>query len=263
MKLSICETPRERRRMARACAKQALETGSNRLALVLAGIAAATVSFLSFFAVWIASLALHSMPIGEALGEGTFAEWILMHLLILVVFWLLAMPLWFGTYRMAIAMVDGDAVDGATFFHYVASADAYRRALRLSAKMVLRWLPAFVGFLVMQAFFDYDLIGFLLVVAFAVTVVLSLLWIGKLGSFWTLTLGDDAVMTSYAKRLAIRHSSGERMCNLGFGLDTAWRILLSLLLVGLPLMLHTLPMAMLTAACYARRMTADDGTDEF
>lgn len=263
MELSIRETPRERRRAARACAKQVLDTGNHRVALVLAGIACATVSFLSFFTVWIASLALYAMPIGEKLGEGSFASWLVMHLLILLVFWLLAMPLWFGMYRMAIRMVDGDAVDGATFFHYVASAGAYRRALRLSARLILRWLPAFVGFLVMLAFFDYDLIGALLVVAFAITVFLSLLFVGKLGGFWTLALEDDATMTRHARKLAIRFSSGERMCNLRFSLDTAWRCLLSLLLAGIPLMLHTLPASMLAAVCYAKRTAANAEKEEF
>jgi ABC-type protease/lipase transport system fused ATPase/permease subunit len=257
------ETPSERRRAAQACARQVLNTGNNRVTLVIAGIACAAVSFLSFFTVWSASLALYAMPIGEKLGEGSLASWLVMHLLVLVVFWLLAMPLWFGMYRMAIRMVDGDAVDGATFFHYVSSVGAYRRALRLSARMILRWLPAFVGFLVMLAFFSYDLIGVFLVVAFAITVLLSLLWIGKLGGLWTLALEDDRVMTKHAEKLAIRRSSGERMCNLGFGLDMAWRILLSLLFVGLPLMLHTLPMVMLSSACYAKRMVAGDGMDEF
>ncbi len=258
MAFSIHETPCERRRAARVCARQVLGIGANRLVLALAGIACATVSFLSFFAVWIGLMAFYALPIGESAEEGTFLAWCIMHLLILAVFWLLAMPLWLGMYRMAIRMVDGEAIDGKMFFHYVASADMYGRALGISARLILRWLPAFVGYLVMQAFFGYDLIGVLLVLLFAITLVLSILWVGGLGGFVTVALTEDMLSLDRARKISERIMDGERMCDFGFHLGMAWRMLCSLLLVGIPLMLHTLPESMLSAVCYVRRLSARD-----
>ena len=258
MAFSIRETARERRRMARGCARQVLNAGANRLTLVLAGIACVTVSFFSYFVVWIGSMALYASPVGERLGEEGFLFWCIMHLLILLLFWLLATPLWLGTYRMAICMVDGRRIDGKDFFRYVADARAYGRALGITARLILRWLPAVVGYVLMQAFWGSDLLGVLLLVLFVLTVVISLLWVGALGGFVTVALTDDGLSLRRARRLAARALAGERMCDFGFHLGMAWRMLVSLLLVGVPLMLHTLPASMLSAACYVRRRLARD-----
>lgn len=258
MTFSICETSRERRVAAREGARYVLGIGGNRLALVLAGIACAVVSFFSFFAVWVGSSALGMLPIGEILGAETFFGWCVMHLLILAVFWLLAMPLWLGMYRMAIFMVDGSEVNGKTFLYYVASADSYGRALGISVRLILRWLPAFVGYVVMRSFFDYDLVGLLLVVLFVSTLVFSLFLVGALGGFVTLAVSNDSMSMDRAKRTAAKILDGDRMCDFGFHLGMVWRILLSLLLAGVPLVLHTLPFTMLSAVCYVSRLSVRD-----
>lgn len=255
---SIYESSRERRGAARDGARYVLGLGANRLILVLAGIACAAVSFLSFFVVWVGSAALQVLEVGNYSGNATFLGWCFMHLLFLAVFWLLAMPFWFGMYRLAIRMVDGDAVSAKTFFHYVASADAYGRALGISARLILCWLPAFFGYVVMQAFFAYDLIGYLLVLLFAMTLILSLLLAGALGGFVTIALTDDTISLERARRFSEKIIKDERMCDFGFHMGMAWRILLSLLPAGIPLMLHTLPMSMLSAVCYVRRLSVRD-----
>lgn len=258
MAFSICETVRERRRAARGCARQVLNMGANRLTLVLAEIACTAVSFFSYFAVWIGAMALYASPAGERLGEGGFFAWCVMHILFLLLFWLLAAPLWLGTYRLAICMVDGREAGGKEFFRYVSSARAYGRALGISARLILRWLPAFVGYVLMQAFWGQDLLGVLLLVLFVLTVVISLLWVGELAGFVTIALSDNSFSLRGARRFAARALEGERMCDFGFHLGTAWRMLVSLLWVGVPLMLHTLPASMLSAACYVRRRLARD-----
>ena len=256
MAFSLHESPRSRRHAARACARQVLATGANRLILVLSGIASAVVSFLSYYAVWFGMMAFHTLPGGES--TDTFLAWLVMHLLILVLLWLLAMPLWLGMYRLAIRMVDGETVDGREFFYYVTSAARYGRALGISAQLIVRWLPAFLGYIVMQAFFDHDLIGLLLVLMFVITILLSLLLVGGLGGFVTMVLTEEHLSQDRAKRLAARILDGERMCDFGFHMDMAWRMLVSLALAGVPLLLPTLPASMLSAACYARRLAVRD-----
>jgi hypothetical protein len=201
------------------------------------------------------------LPIGESLGEGAVGFWCFMHLVMLLLFWLLAMPLWLGMYRMAIDMVDGNDGESKTFFRYVDSAESYGRALGISACLILRWLPAFVGYLVMRAFFANDLVGYLLILLFALTVILSLLWVGALGGFVTLALTNDELSLGRTRRFAAAILEGERMCDFAFHLGMAWRMLVSLAFAGIPLLLHTLPQTMLSAVCYVRRLSVRDDID--
>ena len=259
MTFSIRETPRERRTASRACARQVLGMGPNRLALVLAGIACATVSFLSFFLPQIGVSAVYQW-LGKSMDEMSFGAWCLLQLLTLFLFWILAMPLWLGMYRMAIDMMDGRA-NGKAFFHYAEGVRGYGRALAISARLIPRWLPAMVGYLVMITFFDLDLVGLLVVVAFAITLVLSVLWAGGLGGFVTLAVTNDEAPLYRIKKQSLRLLEGERIGDFCFHFGMVWRVLVSLAFAGLPLLLHTLPHAMLSSVCYVRRLSARDGVD--
>lgn len=238
-----------------------LHSSDNRLVLVLAGIASAFVSFVSYFAVWASSLALYEMPFAKDLESHAFAVWFGSRLLTLALFLLFAMPLWLGMYRMAICMADGYSVGLEALFHYIRSGELYARALGISLRLLIYWLPALVGLLVLQLLFAFDLIGFLLVCFFAITLVLSLLLVSSLGGFVTAALTDDSISLDLAKRTAASSMAGERMCVFRFYLGTACRILLSLLPAGVIFMLHTLPASMLSAVCYSRRMAARENND--
>ncbi len=262
MNFYIQESPSERKKTARACALGVLHAGENRLALVLAGIASAVVSFVARFVTWALSLALYEMPFGEALEPYSFLVWLGSQLLTLALFWLFAMPLWLGMYYMAIRMTDGYSVGAEDFFRYIGDSGLYARALGISARLILRWFPALVGFLFMQLCFDFDFIGFLLVCFFAITLVLSILFASGLGGLVTAALSDDSLEIDKAKKIAAASLGGERMCVFRFHLGMACRMLLSLLPAGVVLMLHTLPMSMLSAVCYARRMAARGDIDD-
>lgn len=257
MSIRLKETPQERQKAARESAVAVLLVGDNRFALVLACLASGLMSFVSYFVAWAISLA-----IAEITGTQSFGLWLASQLLTILCFVLFAMPLWLGTYRMAMCLVDGQGVGTEDLFYYIGSKRLYTRALGVSLRLLWCWLPAIVGFLVVRLFFDFDFIGFLLVCMFAITLVLSMLFVSGLGGFVTLALTDESLSLDRARWQAASCMAHERMCVLRFELGMAWRVLLSLIPVGVPLLLHTLPESMLSAVCYSRRMAAR-ANDEF
>ncbi|MBE6662183.1 MAG: hypothetical protein E7606_02740 [Ruminococcaceae bacterium] len=253
MRIRLCETPRARRRAARERASEVLHLAENRATLVLACIASAVVSFASYFVAWAFALA-----VSELSCEDGFVLWLFTQLLTVVLLLLLAMPLWLGTYRLALRMVDARSFGMEDYFYYIKNSATYTRALGISARLLVRWIPAILGFWVLQLFFDYDLVGLLLACFFAVTVLLSLVFVGRLCGFVTMAIADSSLSLGKAQQRGAVIASGEQMSTLRFHFGMAWRMLLSLLLAGVPLILHTLPSSMLATACYVRRLSARD-----
>ncbi len=252
MELRVRETPKERKETARECALAALRQGQNRLSLTVAALACLTVSFVCYFAIWAASLLLYDV-VGE---KASFLAWFASQVLMLVLFWLLAMPLWLGMYRTVHRMIHGELADAETFFAYISSASMYGRALCISRRLFVRWLPVWIAYLAFQIFFDYDSVGVLPVVFMAVAAVLSLTFVSGIGGFVTLAVADDGLDVGDAVRKARELLSGERMRVLRYDLLMLIRLLLSLIPVGVPFLLQTLPYSMLYAAAYSERLSA-------
>lgn len=252
MGLRIWETPKERKTEARACALAVLRQEKNRLALVVAALACLTASFVCYFIVWAVSLALYGIA-GE---QASFLVWFASEILLLVLIWLLAMPLWLGMYRMAHRMVHGERADTEVFLAYIGSASMYGRALGISRRLFVRWLPVWVGYLAFRLFFSYDSVGVLLVLFMAVSAVLSVTFVSGLCGFVTLAVADDAIGLANAKGRAQEFLSGERMRVLRYDLRMLIRLILSLIPVGVPFLLQTLPLSMLCAAAYSERLMA-------
>ena len=253
MRIQLHESSKARRRAARARASEVLGLAENRITLVLACIASSVVSFAAYFAAWAFSLAVYELS-----QKDSFGLWLFTQLLTIALLLLLAMPLWLGTYRLALRMVDVRSIGMEDYFYYIKTSDRYTRALGISARLLVCWLPAIVGFLVLQVFFAYDVIGLLLIGLFAVTVVISLVLVGKLCGFVTMAVADSSLSLAKASAKGRAVAAGEQMSTLRFHFGMAWRMLLSLLFVGVPLILHTLPSSMLAAACYIRRLAARD-----
>ena len=252
MELCIRETPCERKKAARESAMVVLRKGQNRLTLTLTALACLAVSFVCYFIVWAGSYVFY-----DSAGEGgSFLVWLSSEVILLVLLWLLAMPLWLGMYRMAHRMMLGERADKETFFAYIGSASMYGRALGISLKLLLRWLPVWVGYLALRLVFDYDIVGVLLVIFMAVTAVLSLTLVSGLCGFVTVAVADDGLGLGQAKERAQRLLLGERMQVLRYDFLMMIRLLLSLIPVGVPFLLQTLPLSMLCAVAYTERLSA-------
>ena len=251
MKLCIRETPSERERAARESAMAVLRLGQNRLALLVASLVCFAASFVCYFTVWAISLVCY-----EAIGDrASFWIWLAMQILVLVLVWLLAMPLWLGMYRMAHRMMHGAAAGSRELFAYVTSAAMYGRALGISWRLLLRWIPAGLGYLVLQIFWDPEM-SILLTVFFALTVVLSLTFVSGLGGLVTASAADDSLTLRDASDKAQELLCGERMHVLRYDIGLTCRLIVSLIPVGVPFLLQTLPHAMLCSAAYCERLAA-------
>lgn len=239
-------------RTARRAARVILQSGDCRLRLVLAVIVCAAASFAVYFCAYVISVALYEMSFG---AEMALYIWFSQRLLTVVFFWLFAMPLWLGMFRMASRIAD----EGGAFFgdlvHYISGARLYARALGMSVRCLVCFVPAFVGYLVLSLFFARDFVGFLVVCFFVITVLLSLVFLSGRFGFWQAAM-DERLSLKKAAALATTRMAGERMRTLGFLLSTLGRMLISLIPVGVPLMLHTLPSSMLSAICYAEQLAA-------
>ncbi len=253
LRIRLHETSKMRRRAARARASEVLHLAENRATLVLACIASAVVSFAAYFVAWAFALA-----VSEFSQKDGFGLWLFTQLLTVALLLLLAMPLWLGTYRLALRMVDARPFGMEDYFYYIKNPEKYTRALGISARLLVRWIPAILGFWVLQLFFAYDLVGLLLIFFFAITVLLSLLLVGKLCGFVTAAVTDGSMSLDRAIKKGRAVAAGEQMSALRFHFGMAWRMLLSLLFAGVPLILHTLPVSMLASACYIRRLSARD-----
>lgn len=257
----IPESPKERKRNARQCAHTVFIQGENSVTLILAGLFCMALSFICYFLVWALFLALYETPLADIFDVHSVVAWLAFQILILVVFWLLAMPFWFGMYRMAIQMTRGERAGATDFFHYVIFGSLYGRALGLSACLFVRWLPALVGYFVLGLFFVLDFKGFLLVCFFVVTVFLSLTFVSGVGGFVTVALSDDVVSFSCARRMARVATVGERMCLLRWDAEMLFWLFISLFPAGIPLLIYMLPMSMLSAVSYFERLTHRNEND--
>lgn len=252
MALCIRETPRERKKAAYESAMAVFRKGQNRLALLVAALACLAVSFVCYYIVWAASLIFYDL-MGDQIS---FLVWFGLELFMLVLIWLLAMPLWLGMYRMAHRMMHGETMVTENFLAYIRSASMYRRAIGISWRLLVRWLPVWGGYLAFRLFFDYDRIGVLLVIFMAIAVFLSLTLASGLCGFATVAVADDGLGLAEAKERAQGLLLGERMHVLCYDLLMLVRLVLSLIPVGVPFLLQTLPLSMLCAAAYQERLSA-------
>lgn len=252
MELCVRETPRERKKAACESAMAVFRKGQNRLALLVAALACLTVSFVCYFIIWASSFIFYDL-MGE---QASLLVWFDLELFMLVLVWLLAMPLWLGMYRMAHSMIHGETMVIENFFAYISSASMYGRALGISFRLFVRWLPAWCGYLALRLFFDYDSVGVLLVIFMVITVILSVTLSVGLCGFVTVAVADDGLGLAKAKERAQGLLLGERMHVLCYDLLMLVRLVLSLIPVGVPFLLQTLPLSMLCAAAYQERLSA-------
>ena len=252
MELYLRETPKERKKAAYESALAVLSHGKNRVFLTVAALACIAVSFVCYFVLWAASLIFYDAAVGNA----SFLVWFATEALFVLLLWLLAAPLWLGMYRMAHGMMCGKTTDMGDFFAYIGDARMYLRSLRMSWRLLVRWLPVWVGYLAFQMFFAYDIVGVLLVVFLMIASVLSLALVSGIGGFLTLAVSDDKMSLVDAAERSCELIAGERMRVLGYDLLMFLRLALSLVPIGIPFLLQMLPLSMLCAAAYSERLAA-------
>ncbi len=230
-----------------AGAREVLNRKNNRLWLVLATLISVAISFFCFFlSEYAFAYALELTELGFA-GEW-FWDCFLPVLAFVILFWLFALPVWLGSYRMAVLMTYSERVTWLDVFHYTASAKLWRRSMSVGGRVALAWLP-FVWFLFLGLFCpEYDLsstFGGISVLLFPFGFLIT----SSRAGITALMVGDDG-KTYREARIEVKSLMKKRRMRLLCRSVLHFVIQFAAIVgtVGLLFLFHTLPMAMLMSA---------------
>lgn len=253
------------RENAAFCRKKALPTArallsrdGNRTTLILSILICAVASFLPTLVI--------SWPLTYLLDwEGMYYDTPLLYTVLYYLEWLIgfvfffltATPLYLGIYRMAVQMSREEAVHLLDVFYYFGSKRLYRRALLILLRTACFLLPVCGA---IQALADaVGIENGMLVVVLSLLLLVAVFFICLVifsctGGYITLSILRENAPLSECAALARELSRGRMWGNVLFLLPLVWRLLLSLLSVGVVLLLHTLPVSLLASANYVGRL---------
>lgn len=173
----------------------------------------------------------------------------------------LVSPVYVGTFRMAIRMLQGEETEIADIFDTFSSFKSYVRAFRLSFKMFLRILPIMLA-LRIHAIMDY--LSYWLVFydetlkavdIFFVPVALFLV-LFACRSFGIVSFAylDESARLGKARKAARKARKGNQRTICALAYKTLFKLILSLLTLGIATIVHTIPLAMLNYGALACEM---------
>ena len=246
------------RKKALPTARALLSRDGNRTMLILSILICAVASFLPTLVIsWPLTYLLdwESMYYDTPLMYTVlyYLEWLVRF----VFFFLTATPLYLGLYRMAVRMSREESVRPLDVFYYFGGKVLYRRALLILLRTACFVLPVYGALKVLSGAFGVEngvifialSVALLAVVSFVCLVVSSFT-----GGYITLAILREDAPLSECVALARELSRGRTWSNVLFLLSLVWRLLLSLLSVGVVLLLHTLPVSLLASANYVGRL---------
>ena len=183
-----------------------------------------------------------------------YAEWIVY----LAFFFFTAPPLYLGLYRTAVRMSREESTGVLDVFHYFSSKALYRRAMTIVFRTACFVLPVYLAGLLVGSTLGMEdgwILTVLSVCLLVVVFLICLLSFSLSGGYVTLAVLREDAPLSECRAMAREISRGRAWTNVIFLLSLSWRILLSLLTVGVVLLVHTLPMSMLASANYVGRQS--------
>lgn len=180
--------------------------------------------------------------------------------LVILILYLVA-PLYVGTFRMAGRMLQGEETEIADMFYTFSSGKAYRRALRLSFKIFWRILPIIIALRIhaIMDFLSYWLvfydetilavnIGFIPVALFLV------LFVSRSFGLVSFAYFNESMKLRKTRKYArkARRGNYSSICAVAYG--TLFKLIFSLLTLGIATVVHTIPLAMLTYGALAEQL---------
>lgn len=165
-------------------------------------------------------------------------------------------PLYLGVYRIAVRIMKGELPQIFDVFCYFTGKGRYRRAIMILVRLLLRLIAPYLccSFLLRLLTEGSKALVVLLLVPLGM-VVLGLtvfLFAVSLG-FVTHAVSDDERPLADCLSQARRASKGMRGSHMLFVFSLTWRMLLSLIPVGVPLLIYMLPVALLALPNYVWR----------
>ncbi len=252
--LSIC------RKQARSSGRAAFFCDGNGTVLVLSLLVALVASFLpTLLITWTLSYLIDWNMIYAETPALYSALYALESLSVFVFSIFTACPLYLGVYRFAVCIMTGRRPQILEIFYYFTEKSRYFRSLRVLFRLALRIAVPYFFF---AMFFRLAITGeaavaVLLILPLALLFsLLSALWLAATFGFVTHAVTDDDRSLRACLDAARTASRGRRGSHMLFVFSLAWRMLLSLIPVGVPLLIYMLPVALLSLPNYVWRCEA-------
>lgn len=240
-----------KKEMRRECEKKArdvLNMGENRIKLACAVLLCASITVL----LWLVS-SLSSNVLDTIGGMPEYAYYPAAQIMLYVLVIFLAAPLYVGCFRMSLLMTYGEQVEIIDVFYTFSSAGSYFRALRLSLGVFLRILPiiialrihAIMNYLSFWLVFFDETIKAVNIFFVPVAILLVMLACFSFGSVSFAYICEDMKLCKARKyaRKARRKNYGSVIA---VAYTTLFKLVLSILTLGILSVVHTIPLAMLT-----------------
>ena len=228
-------------------AKSTLDFGENRLKLVMCCIICAVVTVLAWLLsdVVVIAFGVFSLTVPFFVSSAVMT----------VILLFLAAPLYIGTFKMAVRMLDGENAEIVDIFEVFASRAEYVRALALSFLLFLRMLPLVVVIFAPMAVIDISesatqIINLLL----APAAVLALIFAAHSFGFVGFACIDEGLSVSQAAKMASKARKGNYKSVYALAFSTLLKLLLSLMTLGILTVIHTVPTALLTYGAMAQEL---------
>ena len=247
---------KEIRQSAIKRAKEVLTKEDNRLKLSLAVIICAVLTVLMWLLSQMTDMVLYIFGVNY---EYLYYPVSVLSLVILLVY--LVIPLYVGTYRMSVNMLSGQNTEIADIFDVFSSFRAYNRALGLSFGMFFRILPIIIA---LRIHYIMDYLSNWLVffeetekavdIAFIPLAILLVFWACR--SFGNISLAylDESQRIKRTRKLGRKIRKGNYKIIIALAYTTLFKLILSLLTLGILTIFHTVPLAMLTYGAAADQM---------
>ena len=238
-------------------AQEIFSVGGNQLKLTLCVVLCVAITILVWLLSDFAEIAflIFDVDLGEILPY--IASRILLCLLVLF----LASPVYVGTFGLAMRMLRGEKVEAVDAFDTFSSHKAYGRALRISLNLFLRILPLII---LLRLPYMLDMLAYYLVFpAFvyeyswvAVIIAFPIVALPVSASFGFISFSyldkNESVRVCVHKARKARRGNYRAIYSLAY--VTLFKLLLSLLTVGVWTVIHTIPMALLSYASLATEL---------
>ena len=253
----MSSTKKEMRKNAKMRAKAVLTKEDNRLKISVAVLICISLTMMMWLVSGLSDLALEII---FGITDERFYYPVSKLSFVFLTLYLVA-PIYVGTFRMSVNMLKGNNCDVADIFDTFSSFKAYNRALRLSYSVFFRILPIIIALRihVIMSYLSYWLVFYdetvkMVDIFFVPCAFLLLLWFcGNFGKVSFAYLNESKGLRASGK-MARKFRKGNRGSIVVLTYETLFKLILSLLTLGIVTIIHTIPLAVLTYGALADEM---------
>lgn len=252
----MASVKKEMRLSAKIRAKEILAREGNRMKLSAAVVICASLTIIMWLLSGLSDIVLDIFGVGY---EYLYYPVSILTLVCLVVY--LVAPVYVGTFRMSLKMLNGEETEIADIFEVFSSFKAYNRALRVSFGMLLKILPIIIALRIHAiidylsywlVFFDETIIA--LDILFIPIALLLVIFVCRPFGYVSFAYFDESQKLRNTRKLARKSRKGNHGSILALAYATLFKLILSLFTFGILTIVHTIPLSMLTYGAMAEQI---------